>query len=366
MNTEKAIEIFNHFAVDDEVVEIRTFGGGHINDTYLVTTANGQYTLQRINDAVFTRPVQVMENILRVTQHLAAKIKAAGGNPLRETLNVVKTKDGNSHFHDENAGYFRVFTFVDRASSYPRVEQPVHFYNAARAFGKFQNMLSDFPAAELHETIPNFHNTVSRYNDLMTAAENNISGRHSLVEKELQFAIDRKEKCSLILNAIEAGEVPVRVTHNDTKYDNILIDDESGEGICIIDLDTVMPGSMLYDYGDSLRFGTNAGAEDDQNLDNVYCDLELFEQFTKGYLEVLGGSLTQKEIELMPMAGQIITLECGMRFLTDYLNGDTYFRIHRPDHNLDRARAQFKLVADMEARYDEMMAIVNKYKEIYC
>jgi len=366
MNTEKALAIFSNFAVEDEVVDIRPFGGGHINDTYLVTCANSKYTLQRINDAVFTRPVQVMENILRITRHLAAKISAAGGDPTRETLNVILTRDGGNHYHDEDAGYFRVFTFVDGARSYPKVEQPVHFYNAARAFGKFQNMLSDFPAAELHETIPNFHNTVSRYNDLLKAAESDTAGRRASVEAELQFALDRKDKCALILNAIEAGEVPVRVTHNDTKYDNILIDDESGEGICIIDLDTVMPGSMLYDYGDSLRFGTNAGAEDDQNLDNVYCDLELFEQFTKGYLEVLGKELTDREIELMPMAGQIITLECGMRFLTDHLNGDTYFRIHRPDHNLDRARAQFKLVADMEARCDEMMAIVNKYKEIYC
>jgi len=366
MNTEKALAIFSNFAVEDEVVDIRPFGGGHINDTYLVTCANSKYTLQRINDAVFTRPVQVMENILRITRHLAAKISAAGGDPTRETLNVILTRDGGNHYHDEDAGYFRVFTFVDGARSYPKVEQPVHFYNAARAFGKFQNMLSDFPAAELHETIPNFHNTVSRYNDLLKAAESDTAGRRASVEAELQFALDRKDKCALILNAIEAGDGPVRDTHNDTKYDNILIDDESGEGICIIDLDTVMPGSMLYDYGDSLRFGTNAGAEDDQNLDNVYCDLELFEQFTKGYLEVLGKELTDREIELMPMAGQIITLECGMRFLTDHLNGDTYFRIHRPDHNLDRARAQFKLVADMEARCDEMMAIVNKYKEIYC
>lgn len=366
MNQEKTLAIFSNFAVNDEVIELRPFGSGHINDTYLVTCTKGKYTLQRINDAVFTRPVEVMENILRVTEHLAAKIRAAGGNPLRETLNVIKTKDGKAYFHDEEAGYFRVFTFVDGARSYPKVEQPEHFCNAARAFGKFQNMLADFPAAELHETIPNFHNTVSRFNDLMTAIENDAAGRRGLVEKEIGFAMTRREKCALILNAIEAGEVPVRVTHNDTKYDNILIDDETGKGICIIDLDTVMPGSMLYDYGDSLRFGTNAGDEDDQDLDRVYCDLELFEQFTKGYLEVLGKDLTEKEIELMPMSGQIITLECGMRFLTDFLNGDTYFRTHRPNHNLDRARAQFKLVEDMEKRHDEMMAIVNKYKEIYC
>jgi len=367
MNKDKALEIFSRFAVEDEVIDIRAFGGGHINDTYLVTCSGGaKYTLQRINHHVFTQPENVMSNIMRVTEHLAKKIREVGGDPMRETLNVIPTKDGGTHFRDEDSNYFRVFTFVDNARSYPKVEQPVHFYNAARAFGKFQNMLSDFPAAELSETIPNFHHTVSRYNDLMTAAENDIAGRRSLVEAELGFASARRDKCAMILDAITDGSVPVRVTHNDTKYDNILIDDSTGEGICIIDLDTVMPGSMLYDYGDSLRFGTNAGDEDDRDLSRVYCDLELFEEFTRGYLEVLGRNLTEKEIELMPMAGQIITLECGMRFLTDYLNGDTYFRTHRPDHNLDRARAQFKLVEDMELHYDEMMSIVNKYKEKYC
>ena len=366
MNTETALDIFKKFAVDDEVVDIRPFGDGHINTTYLVTCKNGKYTLQQLNHTVFTEPEHVMHNILLVTEHLAAKIRKAGGDPMRETLNIIRTKDGNTHYYDGTVGFFRVFTFVDGARSYPKVEQPVHFYNAARAFGKFQNMLADFPATELYETIPNFHNTVSRFYDLLKAIGNDTEGRRELVEDEIEFVLSRRAKCGIILKAIADGSVPMRVTHNDTKYDNILIDDETGEGICIIDLDTVMPGSMLYDYGDSLRFGTNAGAEDEQDLSKVYCDLELFEEFTKGYLEVLGGNLTRKEIELMPMAGQIITLECGMRFLTDFLNGDTYFRTHRPNHNLDRARAQFKLVADMEERYDEMMAIVNKYKEIYC
>ncbi len=367
MNMEKALEIFGRFAVDGEVADISPFGDGHINTTFRVTCKGGEkYILQQINHQVFTRPDQVMHNILRVTEHLAEKIRRAGGDPMRETLNVIPTRDGGICFGDDETGYYRVFTFVDGARSYPRVEQPVHFYNAARAFARFQNMLTDFPAAELYETIPNFHNTLSRYNDLMTAAEKDLAGRRSLVEKELEFAAARRDKCSIILDALADGSVPVRVTHNDTKYDNILIDDTTGEGICIIDLDTVMPGSMLYDYGDSLRFGTNTGAEDDTDLSRVSCDLELFEQFTRGYLEVLGKTMTPREIELMPLAGQIITLECGMRFLTDFLNGDTYFRIHRPDHNLDRTRAQFRLVEDMEQNYDRMMDIVNRYKEMYC
>lgn len=366
MNKERALDIFRNFAVSDEIVDIRPLGDGHINETYLVTCANSKYTLQQLNHKVFTEPEHVMHNIRMVTEHLAAKIKKAGGDPLRETLNIIRTKDGNTHYFDGQTGFYRVFTFVDGARSYPKVEQPVHFYNAARAFGKFQNMLADFPATELYETIPNFHNTVSRYYDLLKAVGNDTEHRRELVEDEIEFVISRRHKCRIILDAIADGSVPMRVTHNDTKYDNILIDDQTGEGICIIDLDTVMPGSMLYDYGDSLRFGTNAGAEDEQDLSKVYCNLELFEAFTKGYLEVLGRNLTLREIELMPMAGQIITLECGMRFLTDFLNGDTYFKTHRPNHNLDRARAQFKLVEDMEQRYDEMMAIVNKYKEIYC
>lgn len=366
MNREKMIEIFNKFDVKEEFVDIKPFGDGHINDTYLVTCENAKYTLQQLNHHVFKEPEHVMHNIKLVTEHLAAKIRKAGGNPLRETLNIVRTKDGNTHYYDGNAGFFRVFTFVDGARSYPKVEQPVHFYNAARAFGKFQNMLADFPATELYETIPNFHNTVTRYYDFLKAVGNDEKNRRAFVEDEIEFVIARRAKCGIILQAITDGSVPMRVTHNDTKYDNILIDDETGEGICIIDLDTVMPGSMLYDYGDSLRFGTNAGAEDEKDLDKVFCDLELFEEFTRGYLEVLGKNLTQREIELMPMAGQIITLECGMRFLTDFLNGDLYFRTHRPNHNLDRARAQFKLVADMENHYDEMMNIVNKYKEKFC
>ncbi len=366
MNKNQALEIFSKFAVDGMVADIRPFGSGHINETWLVTCSNGgKYTLQQLNDRVFPQPEHVMHNIVLITEHLAGKIREAGGDPLRETLNVIRTKDGNPCYHDSGAGCFRVFTFVDGARSYSRVEQPVHFYNAARAFGRFQNMLADFPAEELYETIPDFHNTLSRYNNLLEAAENDIMGRRRLVEAEIEFAAARLDKCSLILNALADGSVPVRVTHNDTKYDNILIDDVTGEGICIIDLDTVMPGSMLYDYGDSLRFGTNTGAEDEQDLSKVYCDLELFEEFTRGYLEVLNGTMTPGEVELMPMAGQIITLECGMRFLTDYLNGDTYFRIHRPNHNLDRARAQFRLAEDMELHYDEMAAIINKYKEKY-
>ena len=362
MENSRIVEIFNHFDVADKLVSIKPFGGGHINDTFLATCEHSKYTLQQLNHKVFREPENVMHNIRLVTEHLAKKIKEAGGDPMRETLNIIRTKDGNTHYFDGQEGFYRLFTFVDGARSYPAVEKPEHFYNAARTFGRFQNMLADFPASQLYETIPNFHNTVSRYYDFIAAVELDKAGRRAFIEDDIEFVTSRRDKCSLILDAIADGSVPVRVTHNDTKYDNILIDDITGEGICVIDLDTVMPGSMLYDYGDSLRFGTNAGAEDEKDLSKVWCRLDLFEQFTRGFVEELGKSMTEREFELMPVAGQIITFECGMRFLTDFLNGDEYFKIHRPSQNLDRARAQFKLVQDMEAHEAEMTEIVKKIK----
>ena len=366
MKQEKIREIFSKFDVKDTLVDIAPYGDGHINDTYRVTCENSKYTLQQLNHKVFKEPEHVMHNIRMVTEHLADKIRAQGGDPMRETLNIIRTKDGNTHYFDGEQGFYRLFYFVDGAKSYPKVETPVHFYNAARAFGRFQKMLDDFPAGELYETIPNFHNTVSRFYDFLKAVGNDVAGRRAFIEKEIEFVLARRNVCSVVLDGIEDGSIPMRVTHNDTKYDNILIDDTTGEALCIIDLDTVMPGSMLYDYGDSLRFGTNNGLEDDKDRDNVFCRLDLFEEFTRGYLEELGGKLTEREIELMPLSGQLITFECGMRFLTDFLNGDVYFKVHRPNHNLDRARAQFKLVESMEEQYDEMMAIVNKYKEKFC
>lgn len=366
MNRDEVYDIFSKFNVKEKFIDAKPFGGGHINDTYLVICDGAKYTLQQLNHKVFKEPEHVMHNIRLVTEYLAKVIKEAGGDPLRETLNIVRTVDGNTFYFDGQFGFYRVFTFVDGARSYPKVETPEHFYNAARAFGKFQKQLAGFPAKDLYETIPNFHNTESRFKDLLWAIEEDRANRVGFVENEIKFAKARMKKCRVILDAIDEGTVPTRVTHNDTKYDNILIDDKTGEAICIIDLDTVMPGSALYDYGDSLRFGTNAGAEDERDLSKVYCRLDLFEEFTRGYLEELGHTLTPKEVELMPIAGQIITYECGIRFLTDFINGDKYFKIHRPAHNLDRARAQFKLVEDMENKYDEMVKIVNKYREMYC
>lgn len=349
-------EILSHFNVKDTV---STFGDGHINDTYV--TSSGKYIVQRVNNNVFKHPRRVMSNIAVITAHIREKTAEEGGNPDRATLTIIKTTDGKNYYQTEDGGFYRLSLNIKDTVTLQSIEKPEYFYNAAKAFGKFQRMLSDFPAETLYETIKNFHNTVSRYDDLMEAVENNLSGRAGDVAAELDFIKERQDYAHVVLDAMEEGAIPVRVTHNDTKLNNVLLDKETKEGVAVIDLDTVMPGSLLYDYGDSMRYGTNTGAEDDPDLDNVSCDLELFESYTKGFMEEMGPYMTEREIELLPFSSILLTYECGMRFLTDHINGDTYFKIHRPNHNLDRARAQFKLVYDMEQKIDKMKEIVAKY-----
>lgn len=354
------------FALEGELKELSVFGNGHINDTLRATCelADGRtkrYIVQRMNDGIFKNPDELMENVMNVTSFLRKKIIAAGGDPDRETLNVIPTKDGKNYLTDESGDFWRCYIFIEDATSFDQVEKPEDFYNSAVAFGNFQRLLADYPAATLHETIKNFHNTVSRFADFKKAVEEDVAGRARDVQKEIQFVLDREADCHVICDALAKGELPLRVTHNDTKLNNIMIDNRTGKGLCVIDLDTVMPGSSLYDYGDSIRFGASTGAEDEQNLDLIWCDLELFEIYTKGYVEGCGGSLTETEIRMMPMGAKLMTLECGMRFLADHLQNDIYYKIHRENHNLDRARTQLKLVADMEAKWDEMNAIVEKY-----
>ncbi len=353
----KLNEIISKFDITDS---IEPYGDGHINDTYLALS-DSKFILQRINHSIFKNPEKLMENIQNVTDHLGKKIKEEGGDVTRETLTIIKTLDGKSYYKTEDGSYFRMYKFIDNATTYQKIENPMHFYSAAKAFGKFQKNLADFPAESLYESIPNFHNTVSRFEDFKKTVEEDKMGRAKDVQKEIEFAYERAKDCGIIVDAIAKGEVPVRVTHNDTKLNNVMIDDATGEGLCVIDLDTVMPGSLLYDYGDSMRFGTNNSDEDDKNLDNVFCRLDLFEAFTKGYMEELRETLTPKEIELLPFSAKLMTFECGIRFLGDHLNGDTYFKIHRENHNLDRARTQFKLVYDMEQKEEDMKKIVAKY-----
>ena len=359
-------KIVPKFAIEGTLTEAVPYGSGHINDTVRLTCAleNGgqkRYILQRMNDGIFKNPVELMENVMNVTSFLRKKIVERGGDPERETLNVIRTVDGDNFLKDEDGDFWRMYIFIENATSFDMVRTPEDFYNSAVSFGNFQLLLQDYPAATLHETIPNFHNTVSRFADFKKAVEEDVCGRAKEVQDEIRFVMEREADTHVICDALANGEIPLRVTHNDTKLNNIMIDNETGKGICVIDLDTVMPGSALYDYGDSIRFGASTGAEDEKNLELINCDMGLFEIYTKGYVEGCGGSLSEKEIRMLPMGAKLMTLECGMRFLADYLQGDVYFKIHRPEHNLDRARTQFKLVADMEKKWDEMAGIVEKY-----
>ena len=338
--------------------DVAEYGNGHINDTYLVETP-GKFIVQRINKTVFPHHEYVMENIMGVTDFLRKKIEAAGGDPDRETLTFVKTTDGLPYYVDENGDYYRVYKFIDNAVSYTIVENSSQLYNAAKAFGKFQNMLADYPAETLHETIVNFHNTKDRYRQFKEAVEKDAAGRAKDVQDEIKFVLDREADGSVVVDAIAEGRIPLRVTHNDTKLNNVLLDPVTGEGVCVIDLDTVMPGSLLYDYGDALRFGGSSGAEDEPDLSKIWFDVEKFEAFTRGFIEELP-SITDEELKLLPFSIKLMTLECGLRFLADYLNGDVYFKTHCPEHNLVRCRTQFKLVAEIETKMDELNAIVAK------
>ncbi len=348
-------EILKQFNID---ANLDTYGDGHINETYRIKGT--PYLLQKVNTEVFKNPIDVMENIENVTEHLRKKITEAGGNPDRETLTLVKTVDGKTYVAADEKNIFRIYMFIEGAISYNKSESLKQFYDAARAFGRFQNMLSDFPAEKLHETIPNFHHTPSRVEQLRTAIQNNLAQRAEGVRDEIDFALKRAEEMDVVLKALEDGSVPLRVTHNDTKLNNVMFDVESGDPICVVDLDTVMPGSMLYDYGDALRFGASTAEEDEKDLSKVLFDLDLFKAFSKGYLEEMKDSITEKELELLPFSAKLMTYECGIRFLADYLNGDVYFKIHYPEQNLDRARTQFKLVYDMEGKMEEMKQIIRE------
>lgn len=342
------------------------YGFGHINDTFCVYVQNDlgdciRYILQRINTDTFQNPVALMENICGVTKYLQQIIAANGGDVTRETMRVLPTKDGASFFAESSDNTWRVYPFVEDTVCLQKVEQPQQFYESAWAFGNFQKLLTDYPAATLHETIENFHNTTRRYENFERALSADSCNRAKEVSKEIEFVKARKQECDYLVNLLSQEKLPLRVTHNDTKLNNILLDKATGKGVCVIDLDTVMPGLAAYDYGDSIRFGANDCAEDETDLNKVNFSLPLFETFTQGYLEAAGDALTPLEKETLPWGAKLATLECGIRFLTDYLEGDHYFKTHRPGHNLDRCRTQFKLVQDMERDFEQMGTIVQKY-----
>ena len=351
----------NRFKIKGTVKDVRPIGEGHINHTYLVSTDERDYILQSINNTVFKNTKALMDNVVAVTEFLSKVIKWNGGDPDRETLTVIPTKDDKPYLTVEDGTPYRMYYNITDSYTLQTVEKLEDFTSSAVAFGTFQKRLSKFDASQLTETIPAFHNTKVRYFNLMRAMRENRSGRLENVAKECEFALSRISQAGIIVDAIESGEIPLRVCHNDTKLNNVLMDKATGKAICVIDLDTVMPGSMLYDFGDAIRFGASTAAEDEKDLSKVDFDLNLFEAYVKGYAEALNGDITKREAELLPLSAWMMTMECGVRFLTDYIDGDVYFGTSYPEHNLDRCRTQFKLAADMEKTRGAQAAIVEKY-----
>ncbi len=342
------------FVIDGNPVECKVFGHGHINQTLKITTDTGcEYILQQINKYVFKDPAGLMCNAGAVTDYLRQRVT----DP-RSALHFLPTKDGKFYHVDEKGEYWRMYEFVG-GFCLDAPESDEDFYQSALAFGRFQEMLAEFPADTLVETIPEFHNTIFRYGTFRKSIAADPLGRAASVQKEIDFVLAREQKGGTLQRMRESGELPLRVTHNDTKLNNVLLDKKTRKSLCVLDLDTVMPGLSVYDYGDSIRFGAATAAEDEVDTSKMGLDLHLFEIYTKGYLEACP-SLTEKEIEMLPMGAYILTLEVGMRFLTDYIDGDVYFKAAYPEHNLVRARAQLKLVADMEDKWDEMNEIVRK------
>ena len=357
--------ILEKFDIKGECKEYKVFGSGHINTTYIVTYSDGgeevKYILQNVNTNVFSNIDELMENVFAVTSHLRKKIRENGGDPERETLHYIKTKSGEKYLRVGDKAY-RAYRFVDKSKSYDRVDSPELFKESALAFGRFQRYLSDFPAESLYVTIPNFHNTIWRYeNEFLPAVMKDIKNRAKNCQAEIELINSRKHEFSYLTDMIENGALPLRVTHNDTKLNNVMFDEETDEAICVIDLDTVMPGLSLYDFGDSIRFGACTAAEDEKDTDKVKIDLDYFAAYANGFLSEAGDSLTDSERDNLAFASKLITLELAMRFLTDYLNGDTYFKTDYSKHNLVRAKAQLALALDMEKHMNEMEEIIRHY-----
>lgn len=363
---DKLAKIMDNFNHKGDFVSAEQLTAGNINKTYLLNfkDENGndiKYILQQLNTNVFKKPVEVMENIMVTTSHLKNEIENTGKSANRRVLMFATDKQGKPYYQDENNGFWRSYVYIDNATAYDSVENPKDFFKAGETFGKFQKFLSNFPAETLHETIKDFHNTPVRIQAFKNAVNQNLGNRKHLVEDEINFILERENKASKIIDLINNRKIPVRVTHNDTKFNNILIDNETGEAICVIDLDTIMPGSALFDYGDAIRYGTCTGAEDEEDLSKIDMDFVLFEEFTKGFVIETKDFLTDEEIKLLPLGAYTMTLELAVRFLTDYLDGDKYFKVTKPDHNLARARTQIKLTKIMEQNMDKMNEIVEKY-----
>lgn len=354
------LDILSEYGIKEEqITDIAPFGNGHINSTFKVVVGNSVYILQKINHYVFKKPLKLMENMVAVTTFIKEKVEKFGGNADNATITVIKTLKGKNAVVTNRREYFRLQHCIDAVTVDSADNETL--YTVGETFGKFQNLLSDFPAHTLYEVIPDFHNTVKRYNDLCEAISVDIKSRAEQVKPEIDYALSMKNYIGRITSGLATGELPLRVTHNDTKLNNVLLDKETLRGLCVIDLDTIMPGSYLYDYGDALRFAASTADEDEKDLSKVKLNMEKFKAFTLGYISQTKNKLTDNELELMAYSVELMTYECGIRFLTDYLCGDTYFKIDYEEHNLDRARAQFALARDIHEKLPEMQKIIYEY-----
>ena len=348
-------EILSHFQLDSAAVSCERYGCGHINETYLVVTASGRrYILQKISNRAFPDVAGLQENIAAVTAFIHTQTDDPYG-----ALTLIPTDEGKMWLHWAENSDWRVYDFIEGAVCLQAPETPEDFYQSAIAFGTFQQQLAGFPAHTLHETIKNFHNTPDRFRIFKEVLAKDVMGRAKDVQAEIDFALAHEAVGSRLVGLLQEGKLPLRVTHNDTKLNNVMLSAQERKPVCVIDLDTTMPGLSAYDFGDSIRFGAATAAEDEKDLSKMTMSLDLFRTFTRGFLKACPG-LTEEERKALPLGAMTMTLECGVRFLTDYLDGDHYFGIHRPDHNLDRCRTQFKLVRDMESKWDEMMKIVEE------
>ena len=350
------LEITARFCFKGEVVRCDQYGNGLVNRTYhLLCDSGARYILQKVNTSVFADPVSLMKNVDMVTRYLKKHVQSE-----REALSLVPAVDGNMYIDDAKCGFWRAYEFITGSMCLETVEHAQDFYQCGLAFGRFIDLLSLYPAHTLAETIPAFHDTVSRFRAFKKILELDPLERSINARKEIDFALSREPFSAIFMDLLAAGKLPLRVTHNDTKLNNVLFDRETRTALCVVNLDTVMPGLVMNDFGDAIRFGACTAAEDERDLSRVHLDLELYSLFTAGFMKACGKNITGKEIELLPAGAKLMTLECGLRFLTDYLSGDTYFRTEYPEHNLDRCRTQFKLLSDMEKKWLHMIRIVEK------